>query len=113
MPDEKLALPCPQQIHERRRITPRQQFLQRLEPHRIGGVEPQFAILEGRRLENLREPFVDVCTAEGISPSEGLRRLIAAAVEGGNGVQAVQAKHRGRAEVERGDCALQGTPRPC
>ena len=49
------------------------------------------------RLGALREPFVDVCAAEGISPSEGLRWLIAVAVEGGNGVQAVQAKHRGRA----------------
>ena len=66
MPDEKLSLPCPEQVHERRRITPRQQFLQRLEPHRIGGVEPQFTRLKRRRLEDLGEPLVE---PEGQWPS--------------------------------------------
>jgi hypothetical protein len=62
----------------------------------------------------LREPFVEVCAAEGISPSEGLRRLIAAALEGGNGVQAVQAKRRGRApRASKTDGKLKAVTAPC
>ena len=57
--DEKLALSGAEQVHERRRITACQQFLERLEPDRIGGIESQFARLEWRRLEDLRESLVE------------------------------------------------------